>query len=537
VPIANGAGSITHFVAIERDITERRQTEQALKANEERFRLIAKATGSAVWEWNIENDSQWWSDGLRDIFGHEADASEASSTIWSAHVHPDDIARADASLNRLISGQDNIMQEQYRFRRADGSWARVEDSAFVVRDSDGRVNRVLGSIVDITERLDLEERLRQSQKMEAVGQLTGGVAHDFNNLLTVMLGNAEILAEELADKPHLQRLAEMTVSSADRGAELTSRLLSFSRKQTLKPRILDVGQLIQGMDGLLRRTLPENIDIEIVRAGGLWKTEVDAGQFESALLNLSLNARDAMPDGGHLTIEMANAALDDDYVAKEYDVKSGQYVLIVVTDTGQGISSDIIDRVFEPFFTTKEVGKGSGLGLSMIYGFVKQSGGHIRVYSEAGEGTSFKLYFPRSHAKDEQIQHDRAGRQITGGDETILVVEDDNLVREYVTAQLKSLGYRVFDASAGLEAIEILHEVPEIDLLLTDVVMAGGMGGRELADAARALRPNLKVLFTSGYTETSIVHNGKLDHGVYLLGKPYRRDQLASKVRTVLDQD
>ena len=536
VPVADDTGRFTHWVAIERDITERKQAEQALHANEARFRLVAKATGSAVWEWDVASNSLWWSEGMQEIYGHAPVREDGTPTAWRELIHPDDRARATAAFEALRTEQKDVLLEVFRFQRADGSWATVEDRGFVVRGENGHVTHVLGSMIDISERLLLEERLRQAQKMEAVGQLTGGVAHDFNNLLTIVLGNAEILSEELVKHPHLYAMAEMTTNAALRGAELTNRLLAFSRKQPLEPRVLDVSQLIHSMDGLLRRTLPETIQLEIVRCGGLWKTEIDPGQLETALLNLALNARDAMPDGGALTIEMVNAALDDDYVANESEVQAGQYVLIVVTDTGHGIPRETVGRIFEPFFTTKEVGKGTGLGLSMVYGFVKQSGGHIRVYSEMGEGTSFKLYFPRSQTREAGFQMDSPIRRIVGGSETILVVEDDGLVREYVVAQLKSLGYRVFQASTGAEALEILQQEAKIDLLFTDVVIPGGMGGRAVADAARQLRPEIKVLFTSGYTENSIVHNGKLDRGVELLSKPYRREQLAFKLRKVLDR-
>jgi len=399
-----------------------------------------------------------------------------------------------------------------------------------------RLDAICSMFTDMTKQIADEEKIRQSDRLQAIGQLTGGVAHDFNNLLTIMLGNAEVLSEELHDQSRLRSLAEMIANAAVRGSELTNRLLAFSRKQPLDPKVLDVASLIQGMDGLLRRTVPENIDIEIVRSSGLWKIEADASQLESAILNLAVNARDAMPDGGSLTIEMANAVLDDDYVAMEPDVRPGQYVVIVVTDTGTGMPPDVLARVFEPFFTTKEVGQGSWLGLSMVFGFVKQTGGHMRVYSELGEGTAIKMYFPRSLAKQENNMSDRVGRKkITGGTETVLVVEDDVAVREYVSAQLQSLGYNVLEASAGAEAMEVLSQTDEIDLLFTDVVMPGGMGGRELADTARHLRPGLKVLFTSGYTENSIVHQGRLDPGIKLLNKPYRREQLAVKVREVLD--
>ena len=534
VPIADDAGKFTHWVAIERDITARKESEEALQANEERFRLVTKAVGTAIWDWNVENNQHWWSEGLHDIFGHAADPTGAIPTIWRRHLHPDDTARVDAATKRLISGQDTILHEQYRLRRADGSWAFVEDKAFALHDDEGKVQRVLGSMTDVTEQRLLEDRLRQAQKMETVGQLTGGVAHDFNNLLTIILGNAELLEEDLQDRPDLHNMVRMTASAAERGAELTQRLLAFSRKQVLEPKIMDVAQLIQGMDGLLRRTLREDIDIEIIRADGLWQIEADAAQLESALLNLCVNARDAMPDGGYLTIEAANAMLDDDYAAMEPDVRPGEYVLIAVTDTGHGIPSDLLDQVFEPFFTTKDTGKGSGLGLSMVFGFVKQSGGHIRLYSELDKGTAVKMYFPRSEDRPQNNENEQARPKITGGSETILVVEDDSAVRKYVISQLSGLGYHVLETASGAEAMDVLTRTP-VDLLFTDVVMPGAMGGRELAAAAREVYPGLRVLFTSGYTENSIVHHGRLDQGIRLLSKPYRRELLARKIREALD--
>jgi PAS domain S-box-containing protein len=387
---------------------------------------------------------------------------------------------------------------------------------------------------DVTQQREADDRLRQSQKLEAVGQLTGGVAHDFNNLLTVMLGSAEMLASGLADRPKLHALASTCVTAAERGAELTSRLLAFARRQALEPRATDVAALVRGMGGLLRRTLAEDIDIRMVADDDAWHAEVDPGQLEVALLNLAINARDAMPHGGRLTIEAAIATLDEEYAAGHPEVRPGDYVAVSVSDTGTGMAPEVLARAFEPFFTTKQVGKGSGLGLSMVYGFVRQSGGHAKIYTEPGHGTTVRLYFPRA-TKPDAAEVLREDLPVVGGHEHVLVVEDDALVREHAVALLLGLGYRVTCAADGAEALEILRGTEPVDLLFTDVVMPGGLNGRELADAAQVLRPGLKVLYTSGYTENAIVHHGRLDRGVQLLGKPYRRQQLAQKVRAVLD--
>jgi PAS domain S-box-containing protein len=388
---------------------------------------------------------------------------------------------------------------------------------------------------DVSDRITLEEQLRQSQRLEAVGQLTGGVAHDFNNLLTVILGNAELIIEALDPISPLRPLAEMVSHAAQRGAELTQRLLAFARRQALEPKAVDVNQLMGNMDSLLRRTLGEQIQVEWVRGGGLWPALVDPSQLENALLNLCLNARDAMPQGGQLTLETANARLDQEYADQYVEVQPGQYVMVAVSDTGIGIPSDSLERVFEPFFTTKAKGKGTGLGLSMVYGFIKQSGGHIKVYSEPGEGTTVKMYIPRCLNPGQAanaVQQDHPDL----GSEVILLVEDDELVRRYGQDQLESLGYRVVTAENGPQALAILQQRADIDLLFTDVIMPGGMSGRDLADTAQQLRPGLKVLYTSGYTENAIVHQGRLDPGVQLLSKPYRRAELAQKIRAAIAQ-
>jgi len=415
--------------------------------------------------------------------------------------------------------------------RRDGSVVIMENRAFPIGWG-GRMS-VCAMLVDVTGRIELEERLRQAQRLEAVGQLTGGVAHDFNNLLTVILGNAELLVESLPAGDSLRQLADTTRKAAERGADLTNRLLAFSRRQTLDPKPTDIGKLMAGMDTLLRRTLGGNVEIELVRAGGLWRAFVDPPQLENAILNLCINARDAMPDGGRLTIELINAHLDQSYADWNEEVTPGQYVAVAISDTGTGMTPEVMARAFEPFFTTKEVGKGSGLGLSMVFGFAKQSNGHVKVYSEPGLGTTVRLYLPRARGEEADIQG-AVAVSIDGGAEKILLVEDDDMVREHVAEQLQSLGYRVVAVSNGPAALEILRAADDFDLLFTDIVMPGGMSGRQLADAVRPLRPDLPVLFTSGYTENAVVHHGRLDAGVNLLNKPYRRQDLARKVRQVL---
>jgi signal transduction histidine kinase len=382
---------------------------------------------------------------------------------------------------------------------------------------------------------ELGRRLGQAQKMEAVGQLTGGIAHDFNNLLTVLLGNAEFLVDDLADRPESRELAQSMVMAAERGAELTRSLLAFARRQPLAPQAVDANRLVLAMEGLLRRTLGEHIEYRIVLNPGLWPAMVDSAQLESAVLNLALNARDAMPLGGALTIETSCTHLDDAYAGQHPEVQPGDYVMIAVSDSGTGMAPEILAQVFEPFFTTKEVGKGTGLGLSMVYGFVRQTGGHIKLYSELGEGTTVKLYLPRADASPAAAEPPRPA-PVTGAGEVVLAVEDNDLVRSHVTSELKALGYSVLSAASGAEALHIVHDrARRIDLLFTDVVMPGGLSGPDLARLAVEVRPGLKVLYTSGYTENSVVHNGRLDPGVQLLTKPYRRQELARKLREVLE--
>ena len=393
---------------------------------------------------------------------------------------------------------------------------------------------------EIERREHAESALRQAQRMEAVGNLTGGIAHDFNNLLMVILGNLEIAKKQIdnwtdTSLSRLERVIGNATLGAQRAATLTQRLLAFSRRKPLDPKPLNPAKLITGISDLLRRPLGETIDLEIVGAGGLWQVEVDPAELESAILNLALNARDAMPGGGKLTIETGNTFLDEAYARQGNDITPGQYVMIAVTDTGTGMSKEVIERAFEPFFTTKESGQGTGLGLSQVYGFIKQSRGHVKIYSEPGLGTSIKIYLPRTMAKEDTSY--QPAPEITGArtNEKILVVEDDNDVREYVLDTLRELNYNVMGAATGDQALDIVSaERFEFDLMLTDVVLPG-MNGRELAERIRRKRPNVPVLFMTGYSRNAIVHHGRLDPGVDLLQKPVTQEALALRVREILD--
>jgi signal transduction histidine kinase len=404
-----------------------------------------------------------------------------------------------------------------------------------------RLNETLEERVahEVAERMKAEEALRQAQKMEAIGQLTGGIAHDFNNLLTIIVGNIELLQRRLPEgSDRLLRAAEHAMDATRRAATLTQRLLAFSRRQPLDPKPIDVNKLVAGMSDLLRRTLGEGVVLETVLAGGLWRSQADPNQLENAILNLAVNARDAMPDGGRLTIETANARLDEAYVqALPEPVPPGQYVLVAVSDTGMGMDKATQEKVFEPFFTTKESGKGTGLGLSQVYGFVRQSNGHVRIYSEPGEGTTIKVYLPRLVGSDHEPAEmpAKAAAMVRGAGETVLVVEDERDLRAYTTEALRELGYRVLEAADAAAALSIVDRHPEIDLLFTDVVLTGGMNGRNLADEAARRRPGLPVLFTTGYTSNAIVHHGRLDPGMPLIGKPFTYAELAAKVRRMLD--
>jgi PAS domain S-box-containing protein len=401
-----------------------------------------------------------------------------------------------------------------------GAWLELEQRFFFI----GR---------DMTERIALEQQLRQSQKLDAIGHLTGGVAHDFNNILTVITGTIEILADAVAHSPQLAAIAQMIDDAAGRGADLIQHLLAFARKQPLQPQSTDVNQLVLDTAKLLRPTLGESVEIKMTLEEDAWPAMIDPSQLCTALINLAVNARDAMPGGGKLILQTGNVMLDASLATSHVEeLRPRPYVMIAVTDTGVGIPADIRDQVFEPFFTTKEVGQGTGLGLSMVYGFVKQSGGHIKIDSDEGHGTTFKLYLPRSRESVVPIERPVAAAE--GGEETILVVEDDALVRQYVVAQLESLRYAVLAAASAREALDMIANGRAFDLLFTDVILGSGLNGPALADEILRLRPGVKVLYTSGYTKDAMATQGRIDPGVALLHKPYRKIELARKIRAVL---
>lgn len=507
-------------LAIQRDRFRDQLREQA---------SLMDAANEAIIVRDMEHQIRFWNKGAERIYGWTAEEAIGHP---ADELYYEDPAVFRAAYDTLLS--HGGWEGQVKHRRKDGSTFTANSRWTLTLDPEGLPKAVLAINSDITRNLELEAQLHRAQRLEAVGQLTGGVAHDFNNLLTIILGNSDLLAEKLEGQATLFRAADLIRNAAMSGGELTKRLLAFARRQVLEPKSVDVNKVLSGMDSLLRRALGEDLEVETIRGAGLWSALVDPAQLENVILNLCINARDAMPEGGRLTLETANASIDQGYSDQHVEIAPGQYVMVTVSDSGTGISPEHLARVFDPFFTTKAPGKGTGLGLSMAYGFAKQSHGHISIYSEVGHGTTVRLYLPRAEQTAEGVAAVVLSDAAYRGTETILLVEDNDSVRDTAEHQLQSLGYRVIAASGGEAALALLLEEPSIAILFTDVVMPGGMSGRELAEAARAIRPNLKVLFTSGYTENSIVHHGRLDPGVHLLHKPYRKTDLARRLRAVL---
>ena len=527
---------------VRRELRELNETlEQRVAARTEDLRrqgslfdqLVSGIADCAIFMLDTEGRVQTWNTGAERIKGYRRE--EIVGRHFSLfYTQEDREAGVPDFALKTAREKGKFETEAWRVRK-DGSRFFANVLIDAINDADGRPIGFAKVTRDMTERRALEEQLRQSQKMEAIGQLTGGVAHDFNNLLTIIIGNLEIIGRDPENPSKRARAIENAMHGAQRAATLTQQLLAFSRRQPLNPKVTDINRLVASFSDLIRRVLGEQIAVETVLGGGVWLADVDTHHLESALLNLAVNARDAMPQGGKLTIETANAHLDERYRAHYAEVAAGQYVLICVTDTGAGMTPDVLEHAFEPFYTTKPTGHGTGLGLSQVYGFVKQSGGHIRLYSEPGFGTTVKIYLPRVSDASVSEQVASAWSESTrGGTETILLVEDDPGVRAYTVEILTDLGFSVLEASEATTALEILEKSPAIDLLFTDVGLPG-LNGRQLADRARERRPDLPILFATGYARNAIVHQGRLDQGVNLLTKPYTRDQLANKIRDILD--
>jgi PAS domain S-box-containing protein len=519
------------------------RTVEQLRRTEESFQLLVESVRDcAMFMLDASGHVSSWNAGAQHIKQYEA--SEIIGRHFSCFYTPPDQAAGKPMRALEIAISRGTYQEEGLRVRKDGTPFMAEVLINPMRDGNGELLGFANITRDITQRKqaerDLEQTraaLAQSQKMEALGHLTGGIAHDFNNMLTAILGSLELL--EIRQETFSQaanRMLQVIRHAADHGAELTRRLLAFSRKQALAPSLTDINRLVSGMSELLRRTLGEAVTVETVMAGGLWPAFVDPNQVESALLNLAVNARDAMLQGGKLTIETGNTCLDADYARLHGDVAAGQYVFVAVTDTGTGMTPEVLERAFEPFYTTKEIGRGTGLGLSQVYGFVRQSGGHVTLYSEIGRGTTVKLYFPRPDTEQEPAATEAAvaAGPLPRGTETILVVDDNEDVRNYSASAARHLGYSVLEAGDASAAIAILDAHPHIHLMFTDVGLPG-KNGRELADWARTGRPGLKLVFTSGYARTAVANLGLLERGVLFLPKPFRIEGLAHMLRSALD--
>ncbi len=547
-PLVDESGTPCGVMAIVVETTGKVRTEQALRESEEQFRTFAQVMPNQVWAAQPDGSLDWLNRRVIDYSGMPFEA--LLGTGWSSMVHPDDLPGAAQKWARSLATGDTY-ETEFRLRDAGGQYRWHIGRALPIRNAGESIGRWIGTNTDIEEQKataealallnrTLEQRvaertaaLQQSHKMEAIGQLTGGIAHDFNNLLQVIAGNLQLISRHVRADAKLQERVASAEAAVRRGAKLSSHLLAFGRRQALEPKVIDVGRFVAGMEDMLRRSLGDAVEIETVVSGGLWNTFADPSQVENALLNLAINARDAMEGAGKLTIEVGNAVLDAAYALQHPDVAPGQYVALAVTDTGSGMSAEVMAKAFDPFFSTKAEGKGSGLGLSMVYGFVKQSGGHVKIYSEPGHGTTVRMYLPRTREREEAAAVPELA-PVEGGNETVLVAEDDAAVRATVVEMLGELGYRVLKAADAASALVIVESGIQVDLLFTDVVMPGPLRSTELARKARERQPKMGVLFTSGYTENAIVHGGRLDAGVDLLGKPYTREALARKVRHVL---
>lgn len=555
------AGEVTFMEAVAertRQLIERAEADAAIRGTAERYRLASKATNDPIWDWDLQTNHVLWNDALYEVFGFARTQVQPTGDWWLAQTAPDDRDRISASIHAAIDGENDHWSEEYCFLNAEGQPVPILDRGYVIRDSQGKALRMIGAMLDLTERRraeqilresnerleervaaaiaereEVEQALRQAQKMEAVGQLTGGVAHDFNNVLQVINGNLELLKLLTAGNQPAQNRIAAAAAGVDRGAKLASHLLAFARRQPLQAVVLNAGELLQGMDELLRHSLGDLTSVQTVVADSLWNTTADPGQLENVILNLAINARDAMAGSGTVTLSARNAGPGGHTrECPEHDA-GGRYVLIEVTDTGTGMPPEVLERVFEPFYTTKPAGQGTGLGLSMAYGFVKQSGGHIRLQSEVGQGTTVKVFLPCTD--DSAVTEEKpAAGPVFGGIESILVVDDEPDVRETTAQLLTNLGYLALQAENADAALRILERGTHVDLVFTDVVMPGRLRSADFAQKARQLLPHLQVLFTSGYSEGILAHGGRVDPSVSLLRKPYTAEALTQKIRTLL---
>jgi PAS domain S-box-containing protein len=540
IPVRNAAGKIHRLVGIASNITAQQRTTLALSESEARFRALTSNLPGVIYSTIVEPDGAisegYVSPGVHRMLGVQPEELMSGWTHLIDFAHPEDRQAQLQALRESARTLDPLAIEARMIARSgETRWWQITMTP--KRRANGSV-QFDGIALDITDRKLAEEQLHQALKMESVGQLTGGVAHDFNNLLTVMLGSAELLDERVPpEDAKASRLLRNIMDAGRQGAELTQRLLAFARRQPLDPRLIEIDQLVEDLTPLLRRSLGEAIEILPAFRAEHRTANIDANQLENAILNLAVNARDAMPDGGRLVIETATVTIDRPWADRYGDMAPGPHILISVSDEGTGMPAEVVARAVEPFFTTKPPGRGTGLGLSMVYGFVKQSGGHMTIYSELGHGTAINIYLPEARREGAPETEPEVSLVIPHGSESILYVEDDDVVRDIVLKMLTLLGYQVTTASNGPQAVEILHGSQPIDLLFTDVVLPGGIGGRQVAEAARRHRPALKVLYTSGYTEGAILHHGRLEPGIRLLKKPFQIKSLADSVRQALDDE
>lgn len=534
VPVRGVDGKPDRFRGVGSDVTASKAAAAALQQSIQRFELAARAASAGLWDMDCGTDEVYYAPRFCAQLGHAEEVVNDDISFLRRHIHPDDVDHVMAALDAHLTTR-LAFDLECRMDR-DGEWRWFNLIGQATLDPDGQPQRMCGWIHDITDRRQAEEQLRQAQKMDAIGNLTGGVAHDFNNMLTIILGNLDLLADMVADDGEKRELVEAALHAGERGEDLTRQLLTFSRRQSLSPTRVLIGELVTGLVKLLGRTLGPGIEITLALEDDIWPVRIDPAQLESALANLAVNARDAMPNGGRLTIDASNVSVDAVYAGQRIEMDPGDYVRLDVSDSGSGIPADIRNRIFEPFFTTKEVGKGTGLGLAMVFGFIKQSGGHIAVYSEVGVGTTFQLYLPRTPepAGSARVVDDGSDLPRAVDGETVLLVDDEGAVRKTAAAHMRALGYAVLEAEDGAGGIAQLLRRQRIDILFSDIAMPGGMYGTELARRAREMRPDLKVVLTSGFADPKLLRD--CDTATRVLQKPFRRDVLARALREELDR-